>query len=258
MPMKPTKRRVAPVVDAMEPRTLLSTGATLLSSHALRGVVHRVHVIVANLVRSGDTDRASAALANLAARIPSGTEQLAPAWRADLARYQPANPGSGMATQRRLLRGLNHFVRGHASGGGVGPPAPGPRSTGQPPSSAGTGASTASGTAGNSGSVTPAAHLDSVTIANTTGLNLLVTVYLRVPQVQQPWITTTIPAGSPIVAFDFGSATGSFMTMTVSMADGSQSPPPLANVALDQPIAGYRGTLFTISLFGPYFNVTPS
>ena len=47
------------------------------------------------------------------------------------------------------------------------------------------------------------------------------------------------------------------MTMDVSRADRLQTPPPFTNISLSQPITGYNGTLFTISLFGPYFNVTP-
>ncbi len=104
----------------------------------------------------------------------------------------------------------------------------------------------------------PESSLDSVRIQNTTGLALLVTVRLDVPQVQQPWITETIPAqGSSIVTFNFGTATNAFMTMDVSLADGGQTPPPLTDLSLSQPMSGYNGALFSISLLGPYFNVTP-
>ncbi len=239
----------------MEPRTLLSTGVPLLGGHALRGVVHEVRSIVGKLVRSGDTGRASAALTHLSSRIPSGTEDLAPTWRGDLALYRPGTPGSGMAAETRIIGDLYRYVRGGSVGAS---PVPAPVSTTQPPPNQGTVGGGATGATGNSGIPTPAPQsLDSVSIQNATGLNLLVTVYLRVAQVQQPWITETIPAGSPIVDFNFGSATGAFMTMTVSMANGSQTPPPFSNVALDQPIDGYDGTLFTISLFSGYFNVTP-
>src|SRR5207247_1406469 len=104
----------------------------------------------------------------------------------------------------------------------------------------------------------PAPSLDSVRIQNTTGLALLVTVHLKVPQIQQPWITETIPVqGSSTVPFDFGTTTNAFMTMDVSRADGGQTPPPWTNISLSQPLSGYNGAVFTISLFGPYFNVTP-
>ena len=85
------------------------------------------------------------------------------------------------------------------------------------------------------------------------------TVHLKVPQIQQPWITETIAVPrSSIVPFDFGTATHAFMTMDVSRADEGQTPPPMTNLSLSQPMSGYHGALFTISLFGPYFNVTPS
>ena len=111
---------------------------------------------------------------------------------------------------------------------------------------------------GGTNSPVPAPSLDSVSIHNTTGLALLVTVRLQVPQVQKPWITQTIPAqGTTTVLFNFGITTDAFMTMDVRRADGGQSPPPLTNLSLDQPMGGYNGTLFTISVFGSYFNVSP-
>ena len=57
--------------------------------------------------------------------------------------------------------------------------------------------------------------------------------------------------------FNFGTATNAFMTMDASMTNGAQTPPPFNDISLSQPLSGYNGTLFTISLFGPYFNVTP-
>jgi len=240
----------------MEPRTLLSTGVPLLSGHALQVVVHEVRSIVGTLARTGNTSRASAALTRLSSRIPSGPQELAPTWRGELAFYRPGTPGSGMATETRIIGDLYRYVRGGSESAG-GSQVTAPVSTTQPTSNPGTVGAGATGATGDSGVPTPAQSLDSVSIQNTTGLDLRVTVYLRVAQVQQPWITEIIPAGSPIVDFNFGSATGAFMTMNVSMANDSQTPPPFLNVALDQPISGYDGTLFTISLFSGYFSITP-
>jgi hypothetical protein len=242
--MRRPSKKIAPGVDALEPRTLLSTGAPLLSERALHAVVHEVRSIMGTLVRTGNTGRAGAELTTLASRIPSGSKELAPTWRSDLALYRPGTPGSGTATRTRILDDLYRYVEG-------GTPATGPVSTTEPAPTQGAAGS------GDTGAPTPAQSLDSVTVQNATGLDILVSVYLRVPQVQQPWITETIPAGSSIVDFNFGSSTGAFMTMTVGLADGAQSPPPMSNLSLDQPIGGYDGTLFTISLLGPYFNVTP-
>jgi hypothetical protein len=80
--------------------------------------------------------------------------------------------------------------------------------------------------------------------------------HCKVPGPYQPSITETIRAqGNSTVVFNFGTATDAFMTMDVSAADGAQTPPPWSNISLSQPISGYNGTLFTISLFGPYFSV---
>jgi hypothetical protein len=251
--MRRTKKRLSPGLDVIESRTLLSTGVPLLSAHALNGVVHEVRSIMGRLLRTGDTGRASADLTALASRVPSGTEELAPAWRSDVALYRPHSSSSAIGAERRILGALYRYDRAGTDQGGS--PVTGPGSTNAPPTSGGTVIA-----GGTGGTIAPAPTLspDSVRIQNTTGQALVVTVYLRVPQVQQPWITETIPAaGNLIVDFDFGSSTGAFMTMNVSLANGGQSPPPFSNVSLDQPIGGYDGTLFTISLFGPYFNVTP-
>jgi hypothetical protein len=250
--MRRPTRSLAPSVDVMEPRTLLSSGVPLLSGRALRNVVHDVRSIMSTLARTGNTVRAGAELTSLSSRIPSGTEELAPTWRSDLERYRPHSPGSASATETLVLADLYGYVRG-----GGGSPVTAPTPPPQPQGTQDTGNTVGASGTEATGTPAPAQSLDSVTIQNSTGMNLVVTVYLRVPQVQQPWITETIPAGSTIVDFNFGSSTGAFMTMNVSLADGGQSPPPFSNVALDQPIGGYDGTLFTISLFGPYFNVTP-
>ena len=93
-------------------------------------------------------------------------------------------------------------------------------------------------------------------VQNTTGLALVVTVYLNDSQNPEPYITETIPAqGDPTALFNFGTSTGAFMTMNISRADGLPSPAPFDNIDLSQPLDGYDGTLFSISLLGPYFNV---
>jgi hypothetical protein len=239
---------VSPSVDVMEPRVLLSTAAPLLSKHALNGVVRDVRTIMSTLARTEDTVQASIQLSKLSSRIPSGPEGLAPSWQSDIGLYRPHSPGSIITTQRRILGDLYRYVQGGVNGGN------------QPVSGSGSSTSTTPGQgAGGTAIPAPAPSLDSVKIQNTTGLALVVTVHLKVPQVQQPWITETIPVqGSSSVSFDFGTATNAFMTIDVSRADGGQTPPPLTNLSLSQPMSGYNGTLFTISLFGPYFNVTPA
>ena len=245
--MRRTKMGVSPSVDVLEPRVLLSTAAPLVSKHALSGVVRDVRAIMSTLAKTEDTVQASAHLTRLSSRIPSGPEGLAPSWRSDIGLYRPHSARSIVATERRILGDLHRYVRGGVDGGNR--TVTGSGSTTSPTPGQGTG-----GTA----TPVPAPSLDSVRIQNATGLALLVTVHLKVPQVQQPWITETIPVpASSIVPFDFGTATKAFMTMDVSRADGGQTPPPWTNLSLSQPMSGYSGALFTISLFGPYFNVTP-
>lgn len=247
--MRRTKMGVAPSVDVLEPRELLSTAAPLVSQHALKGVVRDVKAIMSTLAKTDDTVQASAQLTRLSSRIPSGPEGLAPSWQSDLGRYRPHSARSIITTQRRILGDLHRYVQGGVPGGTR--PVTGSGSTTSVPPGPGAG-----GTA--TPVPVPAPSLDSVTIQNTTGLALVVTVHLKVPQIQQPSITETIPAqGSLIVPFDFGTATNVFMTMDVRRADGVQTPPPWTNISLAQPLGGYNGVLFTISLFGPYFDVTP-
>jgi hypothetical protein len=246
-PMRSSKKRVSPSVDVMEPRILLSAATPLLTQHALNGVVRDIRGIMSTLARTEDTVRASAQLTSLSSRIPFGPEALAPSWREDIGHYRPHTVGSVVTTKNRILSDLYHYIRG--GGGGGSRPVTGSGST--------TSRSPCHGTGGTSTPV-PLASLDSVTIRNTTGLALLVTVRLEVPQVQQPFITEMIPAqGSTTVPFNFGTATDAFMTISMSRADGGQTPPPFTDLSLSQPMGGYNGASFTISIFGPYFNVTP-
>jgi hypothetical protein len=241
------KKSLSPVVDVMEARVVPSAATPLISRHALQEVARDVRAIMGTLARTGDTARASARLTGLSSRVPSGPEELAPAWRIDLGLYDPHRAASVTLAERRILGDLHRYVRG----GGVAsnPPASGSGST--------TPTSPGQGTGGTGGPVS-SPSLDSVRIQNDSGLALTVTVHLYVSQVQQPFITETIPAqGNPTVLFDFGTATDAFMTIEIRRADGGQSPPPFTGVSFDQPMGGYDRELFTISVFGGYFNISP-
>jgi hypothetical protein len=259
--MRKTKTGVLPSVDVMEPRLLLSTTAPLLSKHALTGVVREVRVIVSTLARTKNTVEASAQLTGLSSQLPSGFAGLAQTWQSDVGLFRPHSAKSIVTTQKRIVGDLYRYNQGGVNVGNG--PVSGSGSMTSPPPSQGTGGTATSvptPTSGNGAVGTPAPvpmpSLDSVRIQNTTGVAILVTVRLEVPQNQQPSITETIPAqGSSIVSFDFGTATDDFMTMSVTSADGGQSPPPWTNINLSQPLSGYNGVVFTISLFGPYFSV---
>ena len=208
---------------------------------------------MSTLARTQDVGQATAQLDNLSSQIPSGPAGLAPTWQVDIGLYRPHSARSITTAESRILGDLRRYVQG-GNRAAIGSGSPTPTTTGP---GAGVTAAPGHGTWGSPAPV-PASSLDSVKIQNTTGLALLVTVHLKVPQIQQPWITETIPVGgNSIASFNFGTATNAFMTMDVSLADGGQSPPPLTDLSLSQPMTGYNGALFSISLFGPYFNVTP-
>lgn len=251
--MRRAKTRVAPGVEMAESRVLLSAAAPLLGPHQLGGIVHDVRAIMKTLARTGDTAQAGAQLTTLSSKVPGGPEQLAPAWRADLGLYRPDVAGSVGAVRRRIIGELDQYVHGGGKSGNT--PVTGPSAPPAPPP-----APLPAPAPPPVGSTTPPAapSLDSVTVQNNTGLAIQVTIYLQVSQVQKPWITWNIPAqGATTRLFDFRSSTDAFMTMNVSRADGGQTPPPLNNLSLSQPMGGYNGTLFTISVFGSSFNVTP-
>jgi hypothetical protein len=281
--MRRTKTAFLPSADVMEPRLLLFAPAPLLSHHALTGVVREVNAIVKTLAKTDDVVQASTQLSGLASQIPFGSEGLAPTWQSDIGRlYRPHSTRSVITVQKRIVAALVRFNQSGievgnqpvSTSGSMAPttpsqgmqgttaPAPTPTPTPSPtPSPTPTPTPAPTPTQGGASTPTPpvpTSSLDSVRIQNATGLAIVVTVQLDVSTTHQPQIRETIPAqASSNALFDFGTATNAFMTMDVSSANGgSQSPTPFNDVMLSQPLGGYNGTLFTISLFGPYFNVT--
>jgi hypothetical protein len=262
--MRKTKPRAFPSVDIMEPRLMLSTAAPLLSRHALAVVTHEIKAIVTTLARTQNTVQAGTNLKTLTAQLPSATGTLNSAWQSDLGFYHPHSVRSVVTTQNRILTDLYRYDYAYNSEGESPQPgsgASGPSNPGQGAGGSGSGSS-APGTGPGQGMTNPpnppppAPSLDSVNIQNTTGLAIQVTVFLETGQAQEPTITRIIPAsGNTTANFDFGSSTGDFMMMNVSRYNGGDSPPPFDNANLSQPLNGYNGITFTISLFGAYFTV---
>jgi hypothetical protein len=248
--MRRAKTSFSPGIDTMEPRLLLSTAAPLVSRRELTGVVREIKAIVSSLARTDDTIQASTRLNGLSSQIPSGAETVAVAWQNDLARYRPHSAKSAISTEQRIISALDRLIaEGTQSVSGAGSTTSTNPNQGLP----GTGTPVNPPTPPPN---PPAPSLDSVRIQNTTGLALVVTVSLNDAQNPEPLITETIPAqGDPTALFNFGTSTGAFMTMNISRADGLPSPAPFNNIDLSQPLSGYDGTLFSISLLGPYFNV---
>ncbi len=235
-------KTLAPGVDPVEPRVLLSSVPMVPVPPGLHGVVREVHQIVGELARTGQVLRAEIQLTRLSAQIPGGPEILAPHWRADLGMYRPYMRGSVGAVRTRILGDLYGFVRVGLPPGGVLPPLPYPSPTGP--------------TGPLPGPTAPLVSRDSATVVNDTGYTLSITVRLNAPN--GPYITRTLPStyGSSAL-FDFGSSTGGFLTISIIRADNIQ-PPNQFTTGLDMPMNGYYGTTFTVSLMGTqYFNVTP-
>ena len=229
-------KTLSPAVDPVEPRVLLSSVPMVSAPPGLHGVVREVRLIAGELARTGQVHRAGVELTHLSARLPNGPEVLAPRWQADLALYRPHVKGSIVAVRGHLLNDLYGFVRvGLPPVGPLPPPLPYPPPTGP---------------------TAPLVSRDSATVVNDTGYALSITVRLNAPY--GPYITQILPAnyGSSAL-FDFHSATGGFLSISISRADGIQPPYPFST-GLNMPLNGYYGTTFTVSLMGAdYFNLTP-
>ena len=178
------------------------------------------------LARTNNTVQANAQLSALASQISPGSSGLALAWQSDIGLYRPHSARSIVTTETRIVGDLNRYNQ-IGVGGGNQPVSGSGSTTSTNPNLGSTGTTTPVATPtpgqGTSGTTTPlpTPSVDSVRIENTTGLTLVVTVHLNVPQNHQPSITETIPAqGNSIASFDFGSATNAFMTMDVSVAEG--------------------------------------
>jgi hypothetical protein len=219
-------------VEAVEARWLPSGVTPVLTSQRYDTVAAAVVQVMARVVRTHDAARAADRLSTLSTRIPFGSVQLASAWTSDLASYNPAVPGSGWATAKLLLADLKRDVAAGVSAGAI-------RVTGRhaadfPPPIVGA----------------PLSSLDSVRVANSTPLTLAVTLTLNNTGRSIP---KAIPSNGAPVLFDFGTATGNFMTINVRNANGA-SPPPFTT-GLNRPISGYNGALFSVSVLGGFFSV---
>jgi hypothetical protein len=219
-------------VEAVEPRWLPSGTIPVLTLHSYDIVVADIEQVVAKLVTTHDAARAANGLRNVSAKIPFGRRQLAPAWMSDLALYSPAVPGSGRATENVLHGTLKRDVAFGLAEGEL-------RVTGID-----------AAVLSRSGLRAPLVSLDSVRVANKTTLTLAITVTLNNTG---RFIPMTIPSNAVPALFDFGTATGNLMTISVRNANGA-TPPPFTT-GLNQPNSGYYGTLFSVSVLGGFFSV---
>lgn len=233
--MRRQKVRYPLGLEEFESRSMLS-GATL-STHTYNLVVANVQRTIVNLIRTHDVGQATASLTNLAAMIPSGSQELAPVWLSDLAHYNPAGRASGVAVSKQLLKDLREqVVEGVATGDFKVTGPDGPIFT---------------RLAQRSGLGAPQSAADSVTIANNTGLNITVTANLTGTNRS---ITRMIGVKGS-APFNFGSNTNNYISVTIRRTDNG-SPPTPYTTTLNRPISGYHGKLFTVSIFNGFFSVS--
>jgi hypothetical protein len=227
--------RLAVELEEVEARRLLSGAAQVLSTHTYEVVVSQVQHIMVNLTRTDNVGHASTSLANLAASIPHGSQQLAPLWQNDVAEYDPMVRGSAIATYRRLVGDLKQDVVNGVGTGEItvtGPAGPAFLRLSHLPSA-------------------PQASADSVNISNNTSYSLKVVANLSGTT---QYITKTIPIQGT-APFNFGTNTNKYITVTISRADNGKPPAPYFTT-LNRPINGYYGKLFTVSAFGGFFSVS--
>jgi hypothetical protein len=95
---------------------------------------------------------------------------------------------------------------------------------------------------------------DTVRIQNLTGFHIDVTARLMVHGSIKPTISRRIGPNGAVDTFSFGRHTNDFIWIDVRRVGGA-TPPPFT-VPLNQPLGGYFGKLYTVSVFGDRFNVS--
>jgi hypothetical protein len=237
--MRKPSGRVAPGVEVMESRALPSGALPVLTMHTYNDVVADVRNVMGTLAKTHNFNGAAVSLAGVSSNIPYGRQQLFPTWLGDLGIYSPLVPGSGLLMQRKILLDLNQDILNGVSHGLFLVTGPGAAAFYRP-------------TQGGPGLGAPAVSLDSVTIANNTGLTITVSAFLA----GNPQPITRQIANNGSALFDFGSSTNNFITINIQRSDGSQPPPPSLNNILNRPIGGYNGKSFTVSVFAGLFSVS--
>jgi hypothetical protein len=218
----------------MEPRELLTGVLPVLTVREYDAVVVEVRDVVGALARSHNFNRAEAALARVAAQIPFGTQRLLPVWLSDLGIYSARIHGSGLVMEGQILKDLKQDVVTGVTDGLFTVTGPG------------------SSAFLRSGLGAPAVSVASVTVKNSTGLNITATAFLNGTTQQ---ITRAIGVNGSAL-FDFGSSSNNFITLNIQRSDGLRPPPPSIGNILNRPIGGYNGKLFTITVFANLFSVS--
>lgn len=234
--MRKCKRRLAPQVELVESRELLTAVLPVLTMHTYHEVVAQVRGTVEGLARTHNVNLAGHRLSAIATEVPLGTQQLAPSWLRDLGAYNPHVRGSALTLERQLVHDLKQDVAAGVAAGLFDVHGPGSAVFHRNPKPPGATAPS------------PA----SVTLVNNTGLNITVTAFLGGTNQR---ITKQIGVNGSML-FDFGSNSPNYITINIQRSDGRTPPQPSTGNILNRPIGGYNGTSFGISIVQGFFSVS--
>jgi hypothetical protein len=234
--MRKCKGRLAPRVESMESRELLSGVLPVLNMHTYHEVVAQVRNTVVGLARTHNVSHAAHRLTAIATEVPLGPQQLAPGWLRDLQAYNPHVHGAAVTLERQLVHQLNQDLVAGVAAGVLDVRGPGSAVFHRHPKPPGATAPS------------PA----SVVLANNTGLNITVTAFLGGTNQR---ITRQIGVNGAML-FDFGSNSQNYITINIQRTDGRTPPPLSTGNILNRPIGGYNGASYTISVFANLFSVS--
>lgn len=234
------KNRIAarPQLEMLDRRELLSGFPPTLTTNRLNAVARGVKDVMGTLARTDDFDAAGRRLGSLAASVPYGRRDLAPAWLASLASVDRGVPGSGLAAQDQMIRDLYQVVHAQVQDRAIRVSGAGSDAFTQLPPP-----------------VVPSEQ--SITLVNLTGEPIKATVYLNVIRPGQrptigPRVLEPLPGGNTYL-FDFGTKAPAWRSISLKI-DATKSTKKFVERPLVQP---YGGTAFYVTTIGPYFDVSP-
>jgi hypothetical protein len=97
------------MVERMEPRDLPSA-LPVLSHQTFNAVFNELNVAATAYSKSRNQTAFIATLGQISKQIPYGYQKVFPTWKADVARYSPTVPGSGIAMVNQMKVDLSNYV----------------------------------------------------------------------------------------------------------------------------------------------------
>lgn len=115
--MRKSRAHLRPGTESLESRQLPTSLIPTLTMERLRSVEGEVYRIMGTLAKSGDFNAAEIKLIAGSTSIPFGRQQLADAWRNDLATIDSSIPGSGLSARRQMIQDLYQHVQAGVQSG---------------------------------------------------------------------------------------------------------------------------------------------